>query len=45
MTGFLEYYYDMVACVLRKKLSESGAKGAQARSRLAHMTDLLTRYG
>lgn len=38
-------FYDMVACTMRREFAELGLKSPRAQSQLAHMTDLLTRYG
>lgn len=38
-------FYDLVACMTHRELSALGIKSAQAQARLAHMTDLLARYG
>lgn len=38
-------FYDLVACMTQRELAELGVKTAAAKGRLAHMTDLLAKYG
>jgi DNA-binding FrmR family transcriptional regulator len=38
-------FYDMVACMMRKEFDALGLKNAQAKAQLAHMSELLARYG
>jgi CsoR family transcriptional regulator, copper-sensing transcriptional repressor len=38
-------FYDLLACAMRKQFTGLGLDSPRARSELAHMTELLTRYG
>ncbi|HXG29682.1 MAG TPA: metal-sensing transcriptional repressor [Nevskiales bacterium] len=38
-------FYDMLACAMRRQFTDLGLDSPRARSELAHMTELLTRYG
>lgn len=38
-------FYDLMACMTNRELASLGIKSAQAKARLAHMTELLARYG
>ena len=38
-------FYDLMACMTNRELAALGIKSAQAKARLAHMTELLARYG
>lgn len=38
-------FYDLMACMTQRELSALGIKNKEAKDRLAHMTELLARYG
>lgn len=38
-------FYDMVACAMRRELSQQGIASPRDRIKLDHLTELLTRYG
>jgi DNA-binding FrmR family transcriptional regulator len=38
-------FYDMLACAMRKQFADLGLDSPRARNELAHMTELLARYG
>lgn len=38
-------FYDMIGCMTRRELAEIGVDEPAVDQRVAHMTDLLTRYG
>lgn len=38
-------FFDLVACMTQRELAESGVSSPAALKRLAHVNDLLARYG
>lgn len=38
-------FFDIVACIMQRDLTASGALNARSRAQISQMRDLLTRYG